>query len=160
MALDSSSHQELDTASQAPELYPLTGAPRLRVVPPDDGVHDESADAFPPDIVPDDALIAALVVGELAALGVLYDRHARVVFALLIRIVGDRDTAEDLLQEVFLRVWQHAHTFDDTLGTVRVWLHSIAHNLALNELRRRRRRPPVQQRPTGADPDSGNEAEH
>jgi RNA polymerase sigma-70 factor (ECF subfamily) len=126
----------------------------LWIVPPDDGVvHAESAGTLPPDIVPDDALIAALVAGETEALGALYDRHARVVFSLLLRIVGDRDGAEELLQEVFLRAWQHADAFDETRGTVRGWLYGIAHNLALNELRRRRRRPQMQQPPASDDSD-------
>jgi RNA polymerase sigma-70 factor (ECF subfamily) len=152
---EGSQHPQLDPASGLPAERPATAAARFRIVPPDSGGDlAESPGALQPDEVPDDALIAALVVGEVEALGALYDRHARVVFALLIRIVGDRDSAEDLLQEVFLRAWQHARAFDDTRGTVRVWLHSIAHNLALNELRRRRRRPQTHERTANADPDS------
>jgi len=109
--------------------------------------------------VPDDALIAALVAGEAEALGPLYDRHAHVVFSVLVRIVGDRDTAEELLQEVFLRAWQQAHAFDETRGTVRTWLYRIAHNLALNELRRRRRRPQLHGRRTGVAIDAEDGAE-
>ncbi len=112
-----------------------------------------SVGALPYDTVPDDALIAALVAGDAEALGPLYDRHAHVVFSMLVQIVGDRDTAEDLLQEVFLRAWQQAHVFNETRGSVRNWLYRIAHNLALNELRRRQRRPQVQQGITRADPD-------
>jgi RNA polymerase sigma-70 factor, ECF subfamily len=156
---EGSQHPQLDPASGLPEGRPAASAPRFRIVPPDTGGElAESPGALPPDEVPDDALIAALVVGEVEALGALYDRHARVVFALLVRIVGDRDTAEDLLQEVFLRAWQHARVFDDTRGTVRVWLHSIAHNLALNELRRRRRRPQTHERAPNADPDGDDVA--
>lgn len=129
-------------------------APRLRVVAPDDGAPAEPpSEGLPEDIVPDDALIAAMVAGETAALGALYDRHSHVVFALLVRIVGDRTAAEDLLQEAFLRAWQQAHTFDESRGTVRCWLHSIAHNLALNELRRRRRRPQINEPATNGASD-------
>lgn len=101
--------------------------------------------------IPDDALIAAIVAGEPEALGLLYDRHGHVVFALLTRILADREGAEDLLQEVFLRVWQQAKTYDETRGAVRCWLNGIAHNLALNELRRRGRRPQRQLRAAGED---------
>ena len=119
-------------------------APRFRIVTPGEGGASSPPSApLPDDVVPDDALLAAIVAGETAALGALYDRHSRVVFALLVRIVRVHDTAEDLLQEVFLRAWQQAHVFDETRGTVRSWLLSIAHNLALNELRRLRRRPQV-----------------
>ena len=114
----------------------------FHIVPPDEGqTLSGSNDSLPQDQISDDALIAALAAGELTALGPLYDRHAGILFALLVRIVADHGMAEDLLQEVFLRAWQHAHAFDDTRGSVPCWLHSIAHNLAINELRRRHRRP-------------------
>jgi len=139
----------------------MATAPRFWVVPSDSGGDPAAVlGALSHDDVPDVALIAALAAGEVEALGALYDRHARIVFALLVRIAGDRDAAEEILQEVFLRAWQHAHAFDDSRGTVRGWLYGIAHNLALNELRRRRRRPQLQPRPASADPDgddfSGN----
>jgi RNA polymerase sigma-70 factor, ECF subfamily len=160
MRLDSSSHhRDRDTGSEAPAESRATGAPKFWIVPPDAGGEStEVRGALPHDDVPDVALIAALAAGEVEALGALYDRHARVVFALLVRIAGDRDTAEEILQEVFLRAWQHAHAFDDSRGTVRGWLNSIAHNLALNELRRRRRRPQLQPRPASADPDGDDYA--
>lgn len=133
------SQAALDRAS--PEERPST-APVFRIVPPVDGIAlSEPERALPNAEVPDDALIAAIVAGEAAALSALYDRHGHAVFALIVRIVGERGTAEDLVQEVFLSAWQHAHTFDDTRGAVRPWLHGLAHNLALNELRRRRHRP-------------------
>jgi RNA polymerase sigma-70 factor, ECF subfamily len=145
--------RQLDTASEAPAQQTSPVARRFRIVPPGTGADPAPSPGDLPYDVADDALIAALVVGEVEALGALYDRHARVVFALLVRIVGDRGSAEDLLQEVFLRAWQQAHTFDETRGTARVWLHGIAHHLALNELRRRRRRPQVQARAASAESD-------
>src|SRR5215207_4022967 len=147
----SSQHSEPDTAGETPAQPPMAEAPRFWVVPPDSGAGSAAVlGALSHDDVPDVALIAALAAGEVEALGALYDRHARIVFALLVRIAGDRDAAEEILQEVFLRAWRHAHAFDDTRGTVRSWLCGIAHNLALNELRRRRRRPQLQQRPANA----------
>lgn len=106
--------------------------------------------------VSDEGLIAALVAGETLALGVLYDRHARVIFSLLVRIVGDRGGAEDLLQEVFLRAWQQANSFDEGRGTVRCWMLGIAHHLALNELRRRRRRPQLVEHASNGHHDGEN----
>jgi RNA polymerase sigma-70 factor (ECF subfamily) len=135
-------HQQSRT-TDAPAEPSSTAAPRFRIVTPGEGGEAPPDRPLPADVVPDDALLAAIVAGETAALGALYDRHGRVVFALLVRIVRVHDTAEDLLQEVFLRVWQQAHVFDETRGSVRSWLHSIAHNLALNELRRLQRRPQV-----------------
>jgi RNA polymerase sigma-70 factor, ECF subfamily len=160
MRLDSSSHRrDQDTGGEAPAEPQATGVPKFWIVPPDAG--GDPADVrgtLPHDEVPDVALIAALAAGEVEALGALYDRHARIVFALLVRIIGDGDAAEEILQEVFLRAWQHAHAFDDSRGTVRSWLYGIAHNLALNELRRRRRRPQLQSRLASADPDGDDHA--
>jgi RNA polymerase sigma-70 factor (ECF subfamily) len=107
------------------------------------------------DSVTDDELIAALVAGEVEALAALYERHAHLVFSMVMRIVRDRAAAEDLLQEAFIRAWEHAHVFDESRGSVRSWLHCIAHNLALNELRRQRRRPQAARRTStdGAEED-------
>ncbi|MBA2520305.1 MAG: sigma-70 family RNA polymerase sigma factor [Chloroflexia bacterium] len=94
-----------------------------------------------PDLDQDHLLVRRIAAGDTAALAVLYDKHAGIVHAVIVRVVHDHQVAEDLLQESFLRVWQHARTYDGSLGRVRAWLLGIAHNLALNELRRRRRRP-------------------
>lgn len=97
----------------------------------------------------DEELAARVAAGDAAALAALYDRHAAVVFAFLLRIVRDRPVAEDLLQETFLRLWRHADGFEADRGRLRSWLLTIAHHLALNELRRARRRPqPVERRET------------
>jgi RNA polymerase sigma-70 factor (ECF subfamily) len=92
-------------------------------------------------MIGDESLIVAVSDGQPAALGALYDRHADSVFAILVRIVGERDVAEELLQEVFLTVWRQSALFDCSRGTVGCWLRGIAHKTALAELRRRRRRP-------------------
>ena len=148
----SSERRERDSADEASAEPQATGAARFWIVPPDsDQDQPGSPGVLANDDVPDEALIAALVAGEPEALGALYDRHARVVFSLIMRIAGDRDVAEEILQEVFLRAWRQAHAFDETRGTVRFWLQRIAHNLTLNELRRRQRRPQVQRRPASTD---------
>jgi RNA polymerase sigma-70 factor (ECF subfamily) len=89
----------------------------------------------------DERLVARLVAGDVAALDTLYDRYSGAVFALTVRIVGDRPVAEELLQETFLRAWQRAGTYRGSRGRFAAWLLGIAHNLAIDELRRRRRRP-------------------
>ncbi|MFN8540306.1 MAG: sigma-70 family RNA polymerase sigma factor [Thermomicrobiales bacterium] len=91
--------------------------------------------------VQDEALIARLAAGDTAALSLLYDRYAGAVFSLVARIIGDRQVAEDLLQEVFVRVWQRAGTYQGARGKPLTWVLGIAHNLAIDEVRRRRRRP-------------------
>jgi RNA polymerase sigma-70 factor (ECF subfamily) len=91
--------------------------------------------------VQDEVLIGRLAAGDTAALSLLYDRYAGAVFSLVARILGDRQVAEDLLQEVFVRVWQRAGTYQGARGKPLTWVLGIAHNLAIDEVRRRRRRP-------------------
>ncbi len=91
--------------------------------------------------VQDEALIGRLAAGDTAALGQVYDRYSGAVFSLVTRILGDRQAAEDLLQEVFVRVWQRAATYQGTRGKPLTWVLGIAHNLAIDEVRRRQRRP-------------------
>jgi RNA polymerase sigma-70 factor (ECF subfamily) len=87
----------------------------------------------------DESLLPRLAAGDRAALDRLYDRYAGPTYALLLRIVADRQLAEDLLQEVFLRVWQRAGSYQVERGRALTWVLSIAHNL--DEMRRQRRRP-------------------
>lgn len=86
-------------------------------------------------------LIARVADSDPAALEVLYDRYSRVVYSFGLRIVGDPQLAEELLQEVFLRAWQQGAAFRETRGAFVTWLLSITHNMAIDEVRKRRRRP-------------------
>jgi len=81
--------------------------------------------------------------GDEDALGQLYDRFGQAVYSLCLRIVRDAGAAEELTQEVFVRLWRSAASFDAARGKLSTWLLRIAHNLALNEVRRRQSRPVV-----------------
>jgi RNA polymerase sigma-70 factor (ECF subfamily) len=70
----------------------------------------------------DVGLCAAVAGGDRDALGQLYDRHASVLMALGVRILGSRAQAEDVLHDVFLEAWHHARDFDPARGSVRAWL--------------------------------------
>lgn len=94
-----------------------------------------------PADVPDNELVRRVGLGDTAALETLYSRYARVVYSFAARIVGDGLTAEDILQEAFVRAWSQAGTFRTVRGNFASWLLSITHNLAIDELRRRQRRP-------------------
>lgn len=98
----------------------------------------------------DDATLATHVAdGSSAALEVLYDRYSRIVLSFATRMLGDRQSGEELLQEVFLRAWQQAHNYSAGRGSFATWLLSITHNMSIDEIRKRRRRP---QRAESADP--------
>jgi RNA polymerase sigma-70 factor (ECF subfamily) len=89
----------------------------------------------------DAELIERSAAGDARALEVLYDRYARVVYSFALRIVGEAQLAEELLQEVFFRAWQQGGSFRATRGSFITWLLSITHNMAIDEVRKRRRRP-------------------
>jgi len=89
----------------------------------------------------DEALVRRVADGDTRAFELLYDRYARPVFSLACRMLGDPSEAEELLQETFLRFWQQASRFEARRGSFGSWLMSIAHNLAIDALRSRRRRP-------------------
>jgi RNA polymerase sigma-70 factor (ECF subfamily) len=72
---------------------------------------------------------------------VLYERYSRVVYSFALRILGDQQLAEELLQEVFFRAWRQGSAFQASRGTFITWLLSITHNMAIDEVRKRRRRP-------------------
>lgn len=75
------------------------------------------------------------------ALGVLYDRYGRLVFTIAVHVVGDAQTAEEVTQDVFVRVWEGAHTYRPDVAKVTSWLISITRHRAIDELRRRGSRP-------------------
>ena len=98
----------------------------------------------------DDAELSRMVAdGSAEALEVLYQRYGRVVLAFSTRMMGDRQTGEELVQEVFVRAWRQARSYSADRGSYITWLLSITHNLSIDEIRKRNRRP---QRAGSADP--------
>ena len=91
----------------------------------------------------DDALLAAeFLAGETRAFTVLADRYHARLLNFIYRMIGDRDRAEDLVQETFVRVYRHLHRYDQN-RKFSTWAYTIAGNLAKNELRNRSRNPLV-----------------
>lgn len=89
----------------------------------------------------DTELIGRAAQGDARALEVLYDRYSGVVFSFSLRIVGDRQLAEEILQEAFFRAWQQGSNFSAGKGSFITWMLSITHNLSIDEIRKRNRRP-------------------
>jgi len=89
----------------------------------------------------DQALISAISSGDNYALDTLYDRYVGLVYQLARRHLHNNEQAEDIVQEVFWRVWQHSASFESQRGRVVRWLCGITHNLCIDEIRRRRSRP-------------------
>jgi len=89
-----------------------------------------------------DAVLASRVAqGDTAALEALYDRYASTVLGIALRVIGDREAAEDVLQETFWRLWKSAATFQAARGSFAGWLFRITRNLAIDSYRRRNVRP-------------------
>jgi RNA polymerase sigma-70 factor (ECF subfamily) len=89
---------------------------------------------------PDEQLVAALEERDARALEALYDRYGDYVYSVCLRMVGDVQLAEDLSQEVFLRVWRRPDLFDAGRGRFLTWLLSVARNRGIDERRSRGRR--------------------
>ncbi len=103
----------------------------------------------------DSAVVSAFLAGEERAFSELVDRYQTRLLNFVYRTIGDRDRAEDLVQEVFIRVYRHLHRFDRS-KKFSTWAYTIASNLAKNELRNRSRNPLVlfqALRGTGEDED-------
>ncbi|MFW6206116.1 MAG: sigma-70 family RNA polymerase sigma factor [Gemmatimonadota bacterium] len=90
----------------------------------------------------DPQLAAATLAGETRAFTVLADRYHARLLNFIHRMIGDRDRAEDLVQETFVRVHKHLHRYDQN-RKFSTWAYTIAGNLAKNELRNRSRNPLV-----------------
>ena len=88
----------------------------------------------------DARLMTAVGEGDASAFEELMTRNQSKVHSLLVHFVGDRTLAEDLTQEVFLKVYQARKTYQPT-AKFTTWLYRIVHNLALNALRSKKRRP-------------------
>src|SRR6185503_16111863 len=79
--------------------------------------------------------------GDDRAFGELYDRHARLLYSLALRILREPTEAEAVLQAVFSQAWQQDNRFDVSRGTVVGWLVTVTRSRALDRLRRKRARP-------------------
>ena len=114
---------------------PLAAVPEvdvMSVMEPDDSL---------PDGLSDEALLAGMAAGAVAAGTAFVRRHQSRVFGLALVLVGDPGLAEDVVQEVFLRAWLHGASFDARKGSVRSWLCAITRNLAIDTLRMHRAEP-------------------
>jgi RNA polymerase sigma-70 factor (ECF subfamily) len=77
-----------------------------------------------------------LLAGDDDAIRALYARFGRPIYSMGLRLLGSREAAEELTQDVFLMAWRKGARFDPTRGRLSTWLMTIAHNLAVDRLRR------------------------
>jgi RNA polymerase sigma-70 factor (ECF subfamily) len=122
-------------------------------------------DAHPPpegtavnDTAPDDeALVQRVTARDAQAFAELYDRYADLVYSVTLRVVADPALAQDMTQDVFLRVWRTPAAYDPARGRFVSWLVSVARNRAVDEVRMRGRRRlrEVGDSAAGEDPPDG-----
>ena len=87
--------------------------------------------------LPDEALLAGLGAGDAALAVAFVRRFQRIVFGVAVAVTGDPTTAEDVAQRAFEQAWKHASVYDTRRGSVRSWLTTITHNLAVDVVRTR-----------------------
>ena len=101
---------------------------------------------LPNSPVPDSQLVSRMAAGEDAALGDLYDRYGRTVYALALAIVREPADAEEVVVDAFGQAWRSAASFDAARGSVGAWLATIARTRALDTVRARGRRARAHER--------------
>ena len=90
----------------------------------------------------DDArLVGRIAAGDEAAFVIAYDRHSSYLFGSLVRFLGDREAAAEVVQDAFMALWRRAPQFDAGAGSLLTWLLSIARHRAIDRLRAEGRRP-------------------
>src|SRR5687767_7608886 len=84
----------------------------------------------------DEMLMEQVKAQDVHALSLLFDRYARPIYALAAHLLGPTD-AEEIVQEVFWRIWHRAHQFEPTKGSARVWIMAVTRHLVIDALKHR-----------------------
>ena len=86
----------------------------------------------------DDSLMRLINRRQETALSELYDRYSRLVYSIALNALGDPGEAEEIVQDVFFRVWERAETYQSEQGKVVAWLARIARNRSIDQIRRQK----------------------
>jgi RNA polymerase sigma-70 factor, ECF subfamily len=105
-------------------------------------------------ILADEDLISLVEAADAEAFATLYDRHSRAAYSLAYRMMGERQTSEDLTQDAFLKVWRGASSYRADRGSVRTWILSIVHNRGIDQIRSQASRRRTQERVEASAPRS------
>lgn len=89
----------------------------------------------------DGRLVARIAAGEEAAFVIAYDRHSSFLFGSVVRFLGDREAASEVVQDAFVTLWRRARQYDVRSGSLLTWLLAIARHRAIDRYRGEGRRP-------------------
>jgi len=138
--------QLIDTATADTLRAPLPeAAPPAHASDPANAAYHSSRSnhlAVPETLLPaqvDRELVRRMAAGDEAALGELHDRYSTLLHSVVLRIVGDADDAEEVLEETFWQAWRQASRYEPGRGGISTWLVMIARSRAVDRLRSRRR---------------------
>jgi RNA polymerase sigma-70 factor (ECF subfamily) len=106
----------------------------------------------------DEELLALVLRRQESALGAIYDRYGRLVYTVALRITGDRETAEEVVQDVFQNIWQAAGSFQPRAGAFSSWLLGITRHRAIDATRSKRERARSREQTLDFDFKTGDEA--
>ena len=104
-------------------------------------------------------LVARIRAGDEQAMSELYDRYAKVVYAVALRVLQDAAAAEDVLQDVFLQLWRNPDAFDSSRGSLAAWLSVISRHRSIDRLRKRRPETDIEDCVIAGGPDLRDETE-
>ena len=90
---------------------------------------------YKPDKLSETDLINGLRLGDKKTIEVLYDMYSGSLYGVILRILKEEETSEDILQETFLRIWQKFNLYDSSKGRLFTWMCNLARNLALDKLK-------------------------
>jgi RNA polymerase sigma-70 factor, ECF subfamily len=90
------------------------------------------------------ALLSGIQSGSQEAMTAFFDRYSKMVYSVALRVLHDAGEAEDVMQEIFVQVWQNPQAYDSSRGSLGGWLVVVARNRAIDKLRRRRSTDPVE----------------
>src|SRR5450432_2039421 len=92
----------------------------------------------------DSALLLGVRSGDSGAMAALFDRYSRIVYSVAMRVLRDPGHAEDVTQDIFVRIWRNPESFVSGRGTLGAWLVVVARNRSIDFLRRRKPSDPVE----------------
>ncbi len=107
----------------------------------------------------DTALLTLVRRGDEHAMAMLFDRYSKVVYSVALRVLRDPESAEDILQEVFMQIWRNPDSFSATRGSLGGWLTVVTRNRSIDALRRKKPNDPVDEITLAAPYDVADEAE-